>query len=220
MQEKYLRNPSIYLEFESITYSNKQNLQKSFTHNVEKLLLYCYFLCQLLACSVGLAAAVLQLRCNSSYSGWPAAAVALGCAEQPCRAENAAVQTYRTGPFIVEIGLVYYSFCLLYVKAICCYRSIYAIFNYFILLVMQSVTNIFINFMQLLMFGLVFSSFFTYHKLMNHVTIWICSGVIGFLLCAKEGPAVNFLSPVNPIEKLEGAMEAGREIRFYNSEVH
>ncbi|KAF0932034.1 hypothetical protein E2562_007840 [Oryza meyeriana var. granulata] len=45
------------------------------------------------------------------------------------------------------------------------------------------------------------------------------SGVIGFLLCAKEGPAVNFLSPVNPIEKLEGAMEAGREIRFYNSEV-
>ena len=46
------------------------------------------------------------------------------------------------------------------------------------------------------------------------------SGVIGFLLCAKEGPAVNFLSPVNPIEKLEGAMEAGREIRFYNSEVH
>ncbi|XP_006656137.1 spermine synthase-like [Oryza brachyantha] len=46
------------------------------------------------------------------------------------------------------------------------------------------------------------------------------SGVIGFLLCAKEGPAVNFLSPVNPIEKLEGAMEAGREMRFYNSEVH
>ncbi|KAL5200298.1 hypothetical protein ABZP36_021501 [Zizania latifolia] len=46
------------------------------------------------------------------------------------------------------------------------------------------------------------------------------SGVIGFLLCAKEGPAVNFLSPVNPIEKLEGAMEAGREIRFYNSEIH
>uniref|UniRef100_A0A0D9WQU7 PABS domain-containing protein n=1 Tax=Leersia perrieri TaxID=77586 RepID=A0A0D9WQU7_9ORYZ len=44
------------------------------------------------------------------------------------------------------------------------------------------------------------------------------SGVIGFLLCAKEGRAVNFLSPVNPIEKLQGAMEAGREIRFYNSE--
>uniref|UniRef100_A0A0E0JY20 PABS domain-containing protein n=1 Tax=Oryza punctata TaxID=4537 RepID=A0A0E0JY20_ORYPU len=46
------------------------------------------------------------------------------------------------------------------------------------------------------------------------------SGVIGFLLCAKEGPPVNFLTPANPIEKLEGAMEAGREIRFYNSEMH
>uniref|UniRef100_A0A0D3F371 PABS domain-containing protein n=1 Tax=Oryza barthii TaxID=65489 RepID=A0A0D3F371_9ORYZ len=46
------------------------------------------------------------------------------------------------------------------------------------------------------------------------------SGVIGFLLCAKEGPPVNFLTPANPIEKLEGAMEAGRDIRFYNSEMH
>jgi spermidine synthase len=43
--------------------------------------------------------------------------------------------------------------------------------------------------------------------------------VIGFLLCAKEGPLVNFLTPINPIEKLEGATKAGREIRFYNSEV-
>jgi len=46
------------------------------------------------------------------------------------------------------------------------------------------------------------------------------SGVIGFLLCAKEGPPVNFLTPINPIEKLEGATKAGREIRFYNSEMH
>ncbi|KAL6889017.1 hypothetical protein ACP4OV_010043 [Aristida adscensionis] len=46
------------------------------------------------------------------------------------------------------------------------------------------------------------------------------SGVIGFLLCAKEGPQVNFLTPINPIEKLEGATKAGREIRFYNSEIH
>jgi len=46
------------------------------------------------------------------------------------------------------------------------------------------------------------------------------SGVIGFLLCAKEGPLVNFLTPINPIEKLEGATKAGREIRFYNSEMH
>jgi hypothetical protein len=52
-----------------------------------------------------------------------------------------------------------------------------------------------------------------------HLFLCICSGVIGFLLCAKEGPPVNFLTPANPIEKLEGAMEAGRDIRFYNSEV-
>ncbi|KAL6629584.1 hypothetical protein ACP70R_029349 [Stipagrostis hirtigluma subsp. patula] len=45
-------------------------------------------------------------------------------------------------------------------------------------------------------------------------------GMIGFLLCAKEGPSVNFLTPINPIEKLEGATHAGREIRFYNSEMH
>jgi len=50
-------------------------------------------------------------------------------------------------------------------------------------------------------------------------TIWICSGVIGFLLCAKEGPPVNFLTPVNPIEKIQGATKAGKELRFYNSEV-
>ncbi|KAL6876341.1 hypothetical protein ACP4OV_012913 [Aristida adscensionis] len=46
------------------------------------------------------------------------------------------------------------------------------------------------------------------------------SGVIGFLLCAKEGPPVNFLTPVNPIEKIEGATKAGKELRFYNSEIH
>ncbi|XP_066329136.1 spermine synthase-like isoform X2 [Miscanthus floridulus] len=45
------------------------------------------------------------------------------------------------------------------------------------------------------------------------------SGAIGFLLCAKEGPPVNFLTPINPIE-VEGATKAGREIRFYNSEMH
>jgi hypothetical protein len=49
--------------------------------------------------------------------------------------------------------------------------------------------------------------------------LWVCSGTIGFLLCAKEGPSVNFLTPVNPIEKLEGATEGARELRFYNSEV-
>jgi hypothetical protein len=39
------------------------------------------------------------------------------------------------------------------------------------------------------------------------------------LRCAKESRAVNFLNLVNPIEKIEGAAKAGREFRFYNSEV-
>ena len=46
-----------------------------------------------------------------------------------------------------------------------------------------------------------------------------CSGVIGFLLCATKGPPVDFVNPINPIEKLEGANEHKRELRFYNSEV-
>ncbi|KAH1255704.1 Spermine synthase [Glycine max] len=46
------------------------------------------------------------------------------------------------------------------------------------------------------------------------------SGVIGFLLCATEGPPVDFVNPINPIEKLEGANEHKRELRFYNSEMH
>lgn len=46
-----------------------------------------------------------------------------------------------------------------------------------------------------------------------------CSGVIGFLICSTEGPPVDFLNPVNPIEKLEGAAKYKRELRFYNSEV-
>ena len=31
---------------------------------------------------------------------------------------------------------------------------------------------------------------------------------------------MNFLTPVNPIEKVEGAMKAGRGMRFYNSKIH
>jgi len=31
---------------------------------------------------------------------------------------------------------------------------------------------------------------------------------------------VNFLAPVNPIEKIQGATKAGKELRFYNSEIH
>lgn len=50
--------------------------------------------------------------------------------------------------------------------------------------------------------------------------LWLeCSGVIGFLLCSTEGPPVDFLNPVNPIEKLKGAVKNKRELRFYNSEV-
>lgn len=45
------------------------------------------------------------------------------------------------------------------------------------------------------------------------------SGVIGFLLCSTEGPPVDFVHPVNPIEKLDGALEYRRELKFYNSEV-
>ncbi|XP_045816058.1 spermine synthase-like isoform X1 [Trifolium pratense] len=46
------------------------------------------------------------------------------------------------------------------------------------------------------------------------------SGVIGFLLCSTEGPHVDFVNPINPIEKLEGADKRGRKLRFYNSEIH
>jgi hypothetical protein len=47
-----------------------------------------------------------------------------------------------------------------------------------------------------------------------------CTVMIYFVSSiAKEGRAVNFLTPVNPIEKIEGATKAGRELRFYNSEV-
>ncbi|XP_024978809.1 spermine synthase-like [Cynara cardunculus var. scolymus] len=44
------------------------------------------------------------------------------------------------------------------------------------------------------------------------------SGVIGFILCSTDGPAVDFKVPINPIEKLKGAHR--RELRFYNSEIH
>ncbi|XP_008783854.1 spermine synthase-like isoform X3 [Phoenix dactylifera] len=46
------------------------------------------------------------------------------------------------------------------------------------------------------------------------------SGAIGFLLCAKDGPPVNFMNPINPIEKQERAIKVGREVKFYNSEMH
>lgn len=49
--------------------------------------------------------------------------------------------------------------------------------------------------------------------------IFHCSGVIGFVLCSTEGPAVDFKNPINPIEKLDGAMNHKRELKFYNSDV-
>ncbi|KAL1344319.1 hypothetical protein HN51_018171 [Arachis hypogaea] len=46
------------------------------------------------------------------------------------------------------------------------------------------------------------------------------SGVIGFLLCSTKGPPVDFVKPINPIEKIKGADKHGRELRFYNSQMH
>ncbi|KAF5191068.1 Polyamine aminopropyltransferase [Thalictrum thalictroides] len=46
------------------------------------------------------------------------------------------------------------------------------------------------------------------------------SGVIGFLICSTAGPPVDFLNPINPIEKVEESRKSSRELRFYNSEMH
>lgn len=46
------------------------------------------------------------------------------------------------------------------------------------------------------------------------------SGVIGFMLCSTEGPAVDFQRPINPIEKQESNVESKRPLKFYNSEMH
>lgn len=46
------------------------------------------------------------------------------------------------------------------------------------------------------------------------------SGVIGFMLCSTEGPAVDFKHPVNPIDKIENEGNAKWPLKFYNSEIH
>ncbi|KAL3653613.1 hypothetical protein CASFOL_003294 [Castilleja foliolosa] len=46
------------------------------------------------------------------------------------------------------------------------------------------------------------------------------SGVIGFLLCSTDGPSVDFVNPINPIEKMGDALEYRRRLKFYNSEMH
>ncbi|KAL9251187.1 Spermidine synthase-like protein [Drosera capensis] len=43
-------------------------------------------------------------------------------------------------------------------------------------------------------------------------------GVIGFMLCSTEGPAVDFKHPMNPIDAIE--VSSKRPLKFYNSELH
>nr|GEU39186.1 spermine synthase [Tanacetum cinerariifolium] len=45
------------------------------------------------------------------------------------------------------------------------------------------------------------------------------SGVIGFILCSTDRPPVDFKIPINPIEKVEGALEHRRELKFYKSHI-
>ncbi|BBG94093.1 Spermidine synthase 2, partial [Prunus dulcis] len=45
-----------------------------------------------------------------------------------------------------------------------------------------------------------------------------CTGVIGFMLCSTEGPAVDFKHPVNPIDANDS--QKSRPLKFYNSEIH
>lgn len=46
------------------------------------------------------------------------------------------------------------------------------------------------------------------------------SGVMGFMLCSTEGPAVDFKHPVNPIGADENHSKSRGPLRFYNSEIH
>jgi spermidine synthase len=46
-----------------------------------------------------------------------------------------------------------------------------------------------------------------------------CSGVIGFMLCSTEGPAVDFQHPVFNIEEDEHSTKSKGPLKFYNSEV-
>jgi spermidine synthase len=46
------------------------------------------------------------------------------------------------------------------------------------------------------------------------------SGVIGFMLCSTEGPAVDFKHPVKPIDADESHVKTRGPLRFYNSEIH
>ncbi|XP_024399842.1 spermidine synthase 2 isoform X3 [Physcomitrium patens] len=47
------------------------------------------------------------------------------------------------------------------------------------------------------------------------------SGLIGFMLCSKAGPAVNFLEPCNPIDQaIDPEKSSRRPMKFYNSAMH
>lgn len=48
---------------------------------------------------------------------------------------------------------------------------------------------------------------------------FICSGVIGFMLCSTEGPHVDFKKPVNPIDADESSSKSHGPLKFYNAEV-
>ncbi|KAJ8569815.1 hypothetical protein K7X08_006392 [Anisodus acutangulus] len=45
------------------------------------------------------------------------------------------------------------------------------------------------------------------------------SGMIGFMLCSTEGPAVDFKNPINPIDD-ESEPKTLAPLKFYNSEIH
>ncbi|KAL3337147.1 hypothetical protein AABB24_029683 [Solanum stoloniferum] len=45
------------------------------------------------------------------------------------------------------------------------------------------------------------------------------SGMIGFMLCSTEGPAVDFKNPINPIDD-ESPPKSVEPLKFYNSEIH
>ncbi|XP_070055872.1 spermidine synthase 1 isoform X2 [Nicotiana tomentosiformis] len=46
------------------------------------------------------------------------------------------------------------------------------------------------------------------------------SGVIGFMLCSTEGPAVDFKNPTNPIDTDDSHTKTRGPLKFYNSEIH
>ncbi|KAG6506835.1 hypothetical protein ZIOFF_032167 [Zingiber officinale] len=46
------------------------------------------------------------------------------------------------------------------------------------------------------------------------------SGVIGFMLCSTEGPAVDFQHPVYHIDQDEISIKSMGPLKFYNSEIH